>query len=82
VARRGPREWPRLLIASGLAALIGALGGFASEFVRTVQGGATDTCEIAAGFLQDESPSPYIDPQTRQRVTQSAARRFERCMED
>ena len=75
--------WADLLITSGLAATVGALGSLATtELLRENQAAATKRCEIAAGVLQDETPSPYMDREMQKRTTAAAAGRFERCMKE
>lgn len=71
-------SWSNLIIGSGLAAALAALGSFAVEYAR----GAHDTCAIAASVLQDDTLSPYLDDQSRKRIAIVAASRFERCMKD
>lgn len=75
-------NWANLLITSGLAASVAAIGSLASELVRERQSGGAKRCEIAAGILQDETPSPYVDREMQKRVVAAAAGRFERCMKE
>ncbi|UZK65539.1 hypothetical protein [Sphingomonas sp. M1-B02] len=39
-------------------------------------------CEIAAGFLQDETPSPYISEGARAALVDASTRSFVRCMKE
>ncbi len=74
--------WANLLITSGLAATVGALGSLAAELLREGQSAATKRCEIAVALLQDEAPSPYMDKDMQKRITAAAVTRFERCMKE
>jgi hypothetical protein len=71
-----------LLIGSGLAAALAALGGFASQYSRDVHDAESKRCEIAAGVLQDDKPSPFLGQADRDKVIASAAWRFVHCMEN
>jgi len=74
--------WADLLLTSGLAATMGALGSLTTELLRENQAAGTKRCEIAATLLQDEAASPYMDREMQKRITAAAATRFERCMKE
>ena len=74
--------WADLLITSGLAATVGALGSLATELLLENQAAATKRCEIAAGILQEETPSTYMDREMQKRIMAAAGGRFERCMKE
>ncbi len=71
-------NWANLLIGSGLAAMFAAAGAVFVEYAREKH----DTCDIAAKFLEDETPSPILDQQSKLRLASAAEANFERCMKD
>jgi len=71
-----------LLIGSGLAAALAALGGFATQYSRDAHDADSKRCEIAANVLQDDKPSPFLGEADRDKIIASAAWRFVHCMED
>ena len=79
---RRPFYWATLLIGSGLAAALAALGGFATQYSRDAHDADSKRCEIAASVLQDNTPSPFLGQADRDKVIAAAAWRFTRCMEN
>jgi hypothetical protein len=75
-------DWFKLLVNAGFAAAITAGAGLVGAVVAQSGGGEVRRCEIAAHYLQDETPTPYVDSSVRRRVEASAATQFERCMRE
>ena len=75
-------EWFKLVVTSGLAAMIAALAGIVGEFVREGRQSDVQQCQLAAGVLQDDTLQPYFDAAARQRVLAAAAARFQSCMKE
>ena len=71
-------SWTNLLIGSGMAAAVTAMGAYAVEIARE----GHDSCAVAGSVLQDDTLSPYLDDKARRRMVRFAAERFERCMKD
>lgn len=67
---------------SGLAAMITAIGNWGNEAVRGSNGSRARQCDRAAAFLQDETPTTYIDERQLRRVTAAAANRLQRCLRE
>ena len=74
--------WLRLLITSGLATTVTAVGSLVSLLLSQSAEAGRQPCEQAARYLQDESPHPYVDPYNRRRVERAVVARFERCMKE
>ena len=70
-----------MVVGSGLAAGIAAIGGFATQSAKIEQEIDASRCALAATILQDESLSPYITKAELGKVAAAAATRFRQCME-
>ncbi len=77
-----PFRWSTLVIGSGLAALIAAAGGIVGSEMQDSHTRDMKRCELAAGFLQDETPNPYLDKVGEKTLVDQAAARFTQCMKE
>jgi hypothetical protein len=80
--RRDRHGWSELIVSSGLAASITGIVGFVSVWITQTFDLDRRSCEIAAAYLQDERPSPYLDANASRQVVRAAAARFLRCMKE
>jgi hypothetical protein len=80
--RAKPESWLTLITTAGLAAAITAIGSFSADRGKAEREGKAKRCDVAASFLSDETPSPYIEGTLRRRLIMDAAQAFERCMKE
>ena len=80
--RRDRHGWSELIVSSGLAASITGVGGLVSIWITQTFDRDRRGCEIAAAYLQDERPSPYLGSNASRQVAGAAATRFVRCMRE
>ena len=79
--RRSATRILALVVGSGLAAAIAAIGGFATQTAKIEQETEASRCALAAAILQDETLSPYIAEAEQGKLVRAAAMRFRQCME-
>ena len=80
--RRSRSNLLALIIGSGLAAVIAAIGGFVAQSQKIAQESEIAQCALAASILQDETLSPYLIEADRRKLMVLAVSRSEACMED
>ena len=80
--RRTAEKWGVLIVTSGFAVTITALGTYLTDRARAADDVPLRRCELASAFLLDETPSPYMSVKAREAVVQVAAATLERCLRE
>ena len=74
------KEFTKLLITFGLAAVITGILTVASDLLKGWQSAHEQRCSIAQQVVLDESPSPALNAVQRSRLSARALRKVETCM--
>ena len=70
------------LITAGLASVVTASGVLFAEFAREGHERYLEQCRLAGAILQDDTPSPYLDPDRATVVTRAASTTMLHCIRE